>query len=334
MLQFPSYHEMAWNVKVTRLNRYINLKRIEFIITDACSGRCKHCANGERSGVGGSINPEAAVTTVNRLAQMFEIKSVMTFGGEPLLYADTVCEIHAAARECGIPRRQIITNGFFSGNEQKIDQVAKALCEAGVNDILLSVDVFHQEYIPFEPVMLFAKSLLKYRAPSLRVHPAWLVNEQDGNAYNLETRRILSQFTEIGVQSSKGNNVFSSGNAIKHLAEYFALPGKVDLSVPCGSSPHTTRLDAIDCFGINPNGDIRLCSIAIGNIYQDDVLDTVSNYNPNNMPPARAVLNGGVPELLRYAETQGVTVDISDCRSACGVCRKAMEAISTKMKEM
>ncbi len=34
-----------------------------------------------------------------------------------MLYADTVYKVHAAARDCGIPRRQIITNGFFSKDE-------------------------------------------------------------------------------------------------------------------------------------------------------------------------------------------------------------------------
>jgi len=31
---------------------------------------------------------------------------------------------------------------------------------------------------------------------------------------------------------------------------------------------------------------------------------------------------------LRFAETQGITVDINDCFSACGVCRKVMTAIN------
>jgi MoaA/NifB/PqqE/SkfB family radical SAM enzyme len=173
------------------MNRYMNLNRIEFVITDACSGRCKHCSKGERSNAGGSVNADTAVTAVRRLAGRFEITSVMTFGGEPLLYADTVCKIHAAARDCGIPKRQLITNGFFSKDEDRINGVAKELCDAGANDILLSVDVFHQEFIPLEPVMHFADALLRNNAPSLRVHPAWVVNEQNDNPYNTETRRLL-----------------------------------------------------------------------------------------------------------------------------------------------
>lgn len=64
-----------------------------------------------------------------------------------------------------------------------------------------------------------------------------------------------------------------AGNAFKYLSP----PDKIDLSVSCASAPYTSRLDTINCFGINPNGDIKLCSITIGNIYRQDVLDIITS---------------------------------------------------------
>lgn len=309
---------------------YIDLKRIEFVITNACSGNCKHCSAGEHISNGGGVDSDIAVVAIKQLAERFELESVMTFGGEPLLYAETVCKIHAAARDCGIPKRQIITNGYFSCDEQKIDKVAKGLCTAGVNDVLLSVDVFHQEYVPLEPVMQFADALIKHGILALHVQPAWLVNEMHDNPYNAETKRLLKMFSDKGIRFNEGNNIFPAGNALKYLAEYFSPTDKIDLSVACGSAPYTSRLDTINRFGINPNGDINLCSITIGNIYRQDVLDIVDGYDPYQMLASRALLNGGVAELLSYAEKLGVAADISDCRSACGVCRKTMSAIKDK----
>ncbi|MDR2547527.1 MAG: radical SAM protein [Lachnospiraceae bacterium] len=311
------------------MNRYIKLNRIEFVITDACSGKCKHCSNGERSGNDG-VDADAAVNAVKRLAERFAIESLMTFGGEPLLFADTVYKIHAAACDCSIPKRDLITNGFFTKDERRINEVAQTLVTSGVNDIGISVDVFHQEYIPLEPVMIFAEALLKYEIPSLSVQPAWVVNENAENPYNAETKRLLKLFNDKGIQTNEGNNIFPSGNALKHLGEYFTTPGNVDLSLPCGSMPYTERLDEVSSFGINPNGDVNLCSITIGNIYKTDVLDIVDRYDPYSIPAWQAMLNGGVPELLRYAESQNLDVDISDCRSACGVCRKIMTALKNK----
>jgi hypothetical protein len=193
-----------------------------------------------------------------------------------------------------------------------------------VNEVLVSVDAFHQEHVPLEPVMMFVDSLVRHGVPALRMHPAWLVNEQHENEYNNETKRLLKLFNDKGIVSSEGNNIFPSGSALKHLGEYFSPPEEIDLSLPCGSFPYTGRLDEIECFTINPNGDVRLCSMSIGNIYNDDVLDIVDNYEPYNNPVSSAVLNEGVAGLLRYAETQGAMVNISDCRSVCGVCRKVM----------
>lgn len=275
----------------------------------------------------------AARNVIERLAEKFEVESVMTFGGEPLLYADTVGILQAAARDCGIPKRQIITNGYFSREQQKIDKVAETLCRSGVNDLLLSVDVFHQEYIPLEPVIQFADALIKHGVPSLRVQPAWLVDEKHSNPYNAETKRLMKRFLDKGIQASEGNIVFPSGNALKHFSQWFPPAEAVDLSEPCGSAPYTTRLDEVNCISINPNGNVDLCSITIGNIYRQDILAIVNDYNPHGIPAARALLNGGVAELLSYAETLGAAIDISDCRSACGVCRKVMAAINAKMKE-
>lgn len=98
---------------------YINIERIEFTVTDACSGNCKHCSNGGHRPNRGSVDADAAVAAVEQLVERYQVKSLMTFGGEPLLYAETTCRIHAAARDNGIPIRQIITNGFFSRDERR-----------------------------------------------------------------------------------------------------------------------------------------------------------------------------------------------------------------------
>jgi len=252
----------------------------------------------------------------------------MTFGGEPLLYADTVCKIHAAARDCGILDRSIITNGFFSKDERKIDEVAKALCDSGVDGVWLSVDAFHQETIPVAPVVQFAEALLRHGIPSLQMHPAWVVNEASDNPYNTETRCLLKIFADKGIRITNGNNIFPSGNALKYLAEYYPPPGKVDLTVPCGHESHTSRPDNVDRIGINQDGEVRTCAV-IGNIYHDDIIDIIDRYDPYKSPTLRAVLDGGVVGLMRYAEVEGVEVDLSDCHSACKVCSKVRAAFNS-----
>ena len=119
------------------MNEYLkNLDRIEFTVTLACTGKCKHCQNGDRVNNSEHIDAEIAADAVRRICEHYPIKSLMTFGGEPLLYPDTVCRIHKTGTEMGISKRQVITNGYFSKKRERIEEVAENLAESGVNDLL------------------------------------------------------------------------------------------------------------------------------------------------------------------------------------------------------
>ena len=250
------------------MNKYLkNLNRIEYIITLACTGRCKHCSEGDHKGSGESIDKDAAVTALRKVAQAYPIKTVMTFGGEPLLYPETVFAIHAAARDLNIPHRQIITNGFFSKDHEKICSAAKGLAESGVNDVLLSVDAFHQETIPLEPVKVFAQTVRNAGVP-IRTQPAWLVSVDADNPYNTKTREILAEFRDLGIEPNDGNVIFPSGNAIKYLSEYFDPDNPI-------SDPYIEDEYDVRSLSFSENGDVLG-----GNIYKQDIYDIIKNYKP------------------------------------------------------
>ena len=65
------------------MNQYLkNLNKIEFVVTYACTGRCKHCSEGEHTSCGERIDPQIAADAVRKIAAEYDIKTVMTFGGE------------------------------------------------------------------------------------------------------------------------------------------------------------------------------------------------------------------------------------------------------------
>ena len=249
------------------MNQYLkNLNKIEFVVTYACTGKCKHCSEGEHSSCGEHIDSQAAAEAVRRVAQNYGIKTVMTFGGEPLLYADTVYAVMNAAKEMNVPKRQVITNGYFSKNSIKIVEVAKALAKCGVNDLRLSVDAFHQETIPLEIVRSFAEELKKNNVPT-SLQPAWLVSVEDDNPYNQKTKQILDSFKDMSLPISSGNVIFPEGNALKYFADYFTA------ELP--KNPYVENPYDIKCLSFSPNGDVLG-----GNIYKSDIMDIIKNYNP------------------------------------------------------
>ena len=243
-----------------------HLKKIEFVITYACTGKCKHCSEGAHELCGGRIDSQIAVNTVKAVCSHYPIETVMTFGGEPLLYPEAVYSIHAAARDCGVAKRQVITNGYFSKDLVEIESVAEGLWQSGVNEVLLSVDAFHQETIPLEYVMYFAHEVKK-RQIGLKLSPAWLVSYEDMNPYNQMTRELLASFEDAGFVVGEGNVVFPEGNAIVYLKEYFQN------GVP--QNPYVQNPYDVECLSFDPDG-----SVLGDTVYDRDILEILRNYKP------------------------------------------------------
>ncbi len=243
-----------------------NLNRIEFVVTMACTGRCKHCSEGEHSASGKHLDGHIAAEVVRRVCGSYQIQSVMTFGGEPLLYPETVSMIHRAAKEMGVPKRQLITNGYFSKDAGRIAELAEELAESGVNDILLSVDAFHQETIPLDTVMIFARAMAA-TGVRMRTSPAWLVSETDQNPYNQRTREVLGHFDGLGISRSKGNVIFPSGNALIYLKDYFTG------SQP--ENPYEEDPEDVRAISVSPDG-----AVLDGNVTRQDILDILEQYAP------------------------------------------------------
>ena len=249
------------------MNRYLkNLNKIEFVVTNACTGRCKHCSEGDHAACSEKIDPKVAAEAVRKVSAEYDIKTVMAFGGEPLLHTDAVYSVMAVAKELDIPKRQVITNGYFSENVGKIRSVAEKLAECGVNDLLLSVDAFHQETIPLDVVKIFAEEVKRQGVP-MRLSPAWLVSADDDNPYNRETKKILGGFRSLGIAVGDGNIVFPEGNALRYLSEYFVgeLP----------KNPYVEDPRDVRCLSFSENGDVLG-----GNVYLKDIMEIIRDYVP------------------------------------------------------
>ena len=252
---------------IININRYLkNLNKIEFVVTYACTGRCKHCSEGDHISCGDRIDPVIAANAVRKVATEYNIKTVMTFGGEPLLYPEAVYAIMTAAKELNIPKRQVITNGYFSRNDDKIADVAERLALCGVNDLLLSVDAFHQETIPLDVVKRFAEKAKACGIP-IRLSPAWLVSAAHDNPYNKKTREILDHFSDMEITVGEGNVIFHEGNAMKYLAEYF--------SEKRPKNPYVEDIYDLRCLSFEPNGDVLG-----GNVYDQDIMEIIKDYAP------------------------------------------------------
>lgn len=308
-------------------NPFVDLRRIEITVTHRCTGRCLHCQVGAFINAPGPSHVPGvlAAQAIRTAARHYPLTSIMTFGGEPLLYAEDTAAVHAAATACGIATRQLITNGYFTRDIGRAKQVARMLKDTGTNDVLLSVDCFHQERIPLERVRAFAEALLGAGLAQVRLQPAWVVDAAHDNIYNARTYALLDQLADLHLGLA-GNDIFMAGNAAKNLAGYYPPP-RLDPAGRCGGMPYADPLDHVRSISIEPDGAVAVCGFVLGNLHAADIATMLAAYDPTRQPAMAAILDGGTQGLLDYAASAGIAVDTARCYGICDVCHAVTGAL-------
>lgn len=314
------------------MSQYLILDRLEFSITYRCVSHCKHCQIGpdERARARGGLPPELAERAVRELCAAYPIRSMMTFGGEPLLYPETVCAAHAAARDCGIPARQVITSLGTPRKEEDSRRVARMLAESGVNGVWISIDAFHQEYIPIEVVRQNVRALLDAGIQNLNWNISWVVSPNHDNPWNARTRQVQAALSDLPVRYEDDDpiRVTPMGYAVENLGAY--LPARQPCpGGRCGDIPYTTPLDQITCVSVEPDASLSVCfGLNIGSMRERSAAEICQEYNPYRLPWLKTILEQGPQGLLAEAQRRGVAPDPRGYASACGMCvdlRKRME---------
>jgi len=307
------------------MNKYLTVNRIEFAVTYLCNGRCRHCYSIQgKEAFPDHIDKLLAVKIVRKVGRKYSPESIMTFGGEPLLFPEIVCAIHKEAMDVGIPSREIITNGYWPENA---GEIARNLVESGVNEIIISVDAFHQEHIPINVVRKTAECCVDEGIDNIEWNPCWVVSEDDNNKYNQETKSILKELEDIPVRSSEGNVLEPAGLAIANLKEFLPQKEKIPAG-KCGDMPYTDPLDSVKGIYIEPDGEIAVCNdFHIGNAFETDIIEIVESYDPSKIPEMKAIIENGMKGLVNWAGTKGVEPDPEGYYSICHMCTDIREKV-------
>lgn len=313
------------------MNKYLTVNRIEFAVTYLCNSRCIHCYNTkDKESYPNHIDESIAIEMIRKICENYHPESIMTFGGEPLLFPDLIYSIHGEAKKAGIQSRQVITNGFWSKNPQKIEKIAKNLVTSGVNDILFSVDAFHQEHIPIETVKHAVKVCLGKNIKTIGLNPCWIISKEHDNPYNRKTRAILQEFGDLSIEISEGNIIEPEGFALTNLAEFLPMKGKI----PCGKCkdvPYADPLNAVKAICVEPTGDIAVCNdFHIGNILKTEIIDIIESYNPYNISEMKAILENGMHGLENWAKLKGIDPNPEGYYSICDMCTKIRKQVNQK----
>jgi hypothetical protein len=220
----------------------------------------------------------------------------------------------------GIPKRELITNGLWAKETKRIERIANTLVRSGVNDVHISVDCFHQEFIPLRIVRRTAETLMEAGMTCVCWNPCWVVSRDDDNKYNRETKATLEKLSDLPVETGIGNTVRPEGRALVCLTDFF--PPKTRMPEgKCGDVPYTEPLDSIRTVCVEPDGRIAVCKgIHVGNVYGRDMVDIIENYDPFKIPEAEAIVEKGMEGLIEWARQRNVMPDPGGYYDVCHLC--------------
>jgi len=309
---------------------YFHIERLELLVTKTCNSRCMHCSaiSPEINTASSFLDMEKLRFSIKKIMDLFTISSIMTYGGEPLLFPDVTIELHQIFKKYGVAKRELITNGFFNLNNNDIFKIVTSLIEAGVNQIFLSVDAFHQEHIPIKYVETFIENVLSTGFRNILLHPAWLVDKENSNDFNIKTCHIIDKLKmKFNISVSNGNIIIPAGYSRNLLGDYYKNIN-FDISKSCGEIPYTNSLVNIKNLRFLPNGNINICrGVCIGNIFEDRIEDIINGYSPYEEPITQMLLTGGVGNLVEHLKQIGGTIDPKEYFGICDLCADCIKMI-------
>jgi MoaA/NifB/PqqE/SkfB family radical SAM enzyme len=164
----------------------MQITSVDFLISFRCNSSCKHCCYNAGPSNRGYMKVADAKNWLSILASTYTLQSITVHGGEPLLSFPNYCleKIVRYATELKVPRRGIITNGFWATDKITARRKLTKLKSSGLTSITFSVDGFHQEYIPIETVRIGLEEASGLGFTKVGVLSHYLVSVKTENIYN------------------------------------------------------------------------------------------------------------------------------------------------------
>jgi len=146
------------------------------IITNyKCTSKCRHCCYSSSPKWPDDYMTSTMADEIFSILRSLGCCHVHIGGGEPLLKPDKILDILNTARKNNIVIEYIETNSSWYRDERSTNAILKELKDYGVNTLLISIDPFHNEYVPFWKVKALIKACSK---TGMNIFP-WLMEFWD-----------------------------------------------------------------------------------------------------------------------------------------------------------
>jgi organic radical activating enzyme len=298
---FTSEHVVS-----SRWKLLTNITSLGLHLTDSCNAKCPHCAFNCSPNIKGCMELEKAKSYASE-AKALGTEIVCITGGEPMLYPRLVKEIVSECNRLSIPETWLFTNGFWAKNSSRTRTITEDLKKRGLTKVFLSVDDFHQRYVPIEFIKNATEASLKADL-EVCIDARFIGQPDEDNRYNTATRSLLEFLGSLlsSIEITRGQPLFV-GRAAESLSKHVRKkPTSEILDEKCPGAWPGGLLKSPLGVDVDEFGFVTICpGLSIGNAYATSLRDTLEKYDYQNLPVISALSNNGMEGLMDLASING-----------------------------
>ncbi len=271
------------------------------MLTYKCNCECEFCYYHCGPDKVGLMEVDTALEIWQSLKSLAgEAARIHITGGEPFLYWGRLIEILRAGKDNNLgPVDMIETNGFWAADERLIRDRICTLRDLGMHRLKISVDPFHQRYVPIDTVRRLADTATNILG-STRVLIRW-------QSYLDESLDIAQSSAgepdRRYVQSLREHPCRFTGRAAGHLAELVASKTIEQISRrDCSHSFLGAKGVHVDPLGNVFSGT---CSgIIVGNVIREPLANIWKGFDPSRRQVIADLFGKGPAGLLDRPDAQ------------------------------
>jgi hypothetical protein len=186
------------------------LRELVFSVTNRCTARCRDCPIVHEGKPLVSLTADEMIRIMSDIIPFGFLQLVVFTGGEPFLIGDDLKKAVEYANNHGILTR-IVTNGYWATTKIRAIKVLQKFKQAGLTELNISCDDFHQEFVPLENIRNANDAALAIGLPLLlayRKNPGGLIDRDYLSRYLGVELKIFVQ----GEDNPKNNIIMDSIN--------------------------------------------------------------------------------------------------------------------------
>ena len=135
----------------------MNPNTLAFIMTDRCNASCRMCCYSCTPSGKQLLNIARMKEYMDQAKELATIENIAYSGGEAFTHYEQLKECVAYAAGLGF-NVTIVTNGFWADSDEGVKLMGD-LVGVGLRQVSVSLDKYHQEYVPMETARKAVRAL-------------------------------------------------------------------------------------------------------------------------------------------------------------------------------